>query len=142
MTDTEPNPEETAWFANGACHNHPELTWFPPPGKPKMALDAIAICNTECSVQTECLNYALTAGRTIRPGIWGGMSAKQRQKYRGRLAQEGTILTQRQCQLPSCHRLFHVNHLASNAKYCTSLHRSIARRQRRYAISRTQKRTP
>lgn len=49
---------------------------------------AKAIC-LRCTVRTDCLDYAVTAGE--RYGIWGGLNAQERRAYaRGGVAGEGS----------------------------------------------------
>jgi WhiB family redox-sensing transcriptional regulator len=47
------------------------------------ARDAIRTCE-RCSVQQECLDYAVTEG--IEIGVWGGLTERQRRAYARRLA--------------------------------------------------------
>ena len=78
--------DDLDWHHRAACR--PELKpetithadwvnlWFPPPGAPTAHVRAI--CNT-CPVKDECLEANLHE----RDGIYGGMSARERQRIRG-----------------------------------------------------------
>lgn len=64
-----------SWMDEALCaQTDPEL-WFPDKGAPNGK--AKAICG-QCPVVTQCLTYALKHGMTH--GIWGGLSAAQRQE--------------------------------------------------------------
>lgn len=63
-----------AWMNRSACHDHPEVNFFPTPGQ--SLRPAKAIC-AECPVQAECLSYAVGA-KTLR-GVWGGLGERERQ---------------------------------------------------------------
>jgi WhiB family redox-sensing transcriptional regulator len=65
------------WFDDAACKGQPSDLWFPDNGEVCEA--AKQVCNG-CSVRGECLAYALT--NRIDYGVWGGASAKQRQRMR------------------------------------------------------------
>jgi WhiB family redox-sensing transcriptional regulator len=71
MLDLPPLP---AWMADAACREHPDVTWFPPPGE--SGLEAKAICG-RCLVKEECLRYALEHDLD---GIWGGTTVRQRRR--------------------------------------------------------------
>jgi hypothetical protein len=70
-----------AWKAQAACRGKDPELWFPQQGD--VAREAKAICAT-CPVQTECLNYAVTAAEDF--GIWGGLGEHAR---RGLTTTEG-----------------------------------------------------
>jgi hypothetical protein len=64
------------WAEQGACKGQPIAVFFPLPGKRNSSDIPKALCAT-CEVQVDCLAYAL---RTDQPdGIWGGMTADERQ---------------------------------------------------------------
>ncbi len=66
-----------AWQADGACLEHPELTWFP--GRGEDSEPAKVVCRG-CLVRAECLAYAL-ADRDLL-GVWGATSDAQRKAMR------------------------------------------------------------
>ena len=76
-----PDPARNAsepWYELGACKGtNPELFF---PDTSSHSAEARAICNSECRVREECLKYALENDE--RFGIWGGLSARQRNKMR------------------------------------------------------------
>lgn len=54
--------------------------FFPPPGaNPREYREAVAICAT-CDVRQECLNQAIESHEDF--GIWGGLSAHARERFR------------------------------------------------------------
>jgi WhiB family redox-sensing transcriptional regulator len=68
------------WQQDAACRNHPTSLFYPPHGVSHAQVDAArAICAT-CSVQEECLTYALDNKEIF--GIWGGLSERQRRRIR------------------------------------------------------------
>lgn len=72
------------WSDLAACrgHHHPDA-WFPSQGElSRSNREAIQLCRT-CEVSAECLAYALTH-RT--DGIWGGLTAAQREPMLSRQA--------------------------------------------------------
>lgn len=66
------------WRDSAACVGQDPEAWFPSDGDP--GLMAKKICHS-CPVQNECLEYALTE-RLNSHGIYGGTSAKQRQRMK------------------------------------------------------------
>jgi len=68
-----------AWQADALCTQTDPEAFFPEKGG--STRDAKRIC-TECTVKTECLEYALANDE--RFGIWGGLSERERRKYRRR----------------------------------------------------------
>jgi WhiB family redox-sensing transcriptional regulator len=66
-----------------ACRGS-DVNFFPERGDP--VLPAKALCNG-CEVKSECLATALADPSLV--GIWGGTTAKQRQKLRGRAGAHG-----------------------------------------------------
>jgi WhiB family redox-sensing transcriptional regulator len=66
-----------AFVVDGACLEHPEVSWFPDQGERGSA--AIAICH-RCLVRAECLQLALREG--LAEGIFGGTTPDQRRKMR------------------------------------------------------------
>lgn len=65
--------------ALGVCAQTDPETFFPGKGMPFVAQAAKRICST-CPVQAECLGYALEYREPY--GIWGGLTAKERQHLR------------------------------------------------------------
>jgi hypothetical protein len=87
------------WRLRAACRNHPRLrydAWFPEPGQ--TGARAKTICNTECPVRFQCLEWIMTAERGAddrhRYGIAGGLSPRERSQSE-------------QCQLGRCVHLEH-----------------------------------
>jgi WhiB family redox-sensing transcriptional regulator len=70
--------EHEPWLLKGACRGHkkPGL-WFPERGE--STKEAKRLCG-ECPVKQDCLEYAIRGG--IHFGIWGGMTEKERLRYR------------------------------------------------------------
>jgi WhiB family redox-sensing transcriptional regulator len=68
-----------AWQADALCTQTDPEAFFPEKGG--STRDAKRIC-AECTVKTECLEYALANDE--RFGIWGGLSERERRKYRRR----------------------------------------------------------
>ena len=67
--------EHPEWMADGACVGQDPEVFFPPPGLNQYANAAKKIC-ARCPVAQTCLQYALDHEEAH--GIWGGMSARQR----------------------------------------------------------------
>ncbi len=69
-----------AWYADAACLGLPAQLgrdpWFPE-GHGAQPAEAIAVC-ADCPVREQCLAHALDHG--VRDGVWGGLSAQQRQQ--------------------------------------------------------------
>ena len=74
----------TDWRELAACRNSDPDTFFPV-GTTGAAIDMIdkatAICRS-CSVQEECLLYALATNQEA--GVWGGLPEDDRRRYRKR----------------------------------------------------------
>lgn len=71
-------PGRPDWMADAACREHPEVDFFPTPGKP--LAPARRVC-AGCLVRDECLAYALG---TDVDGVWGGTSRMQRLILQGK----------------------------------------------------------
>lgn len=71
------------WRDEAACRTLPTDMFFPIEHKGVTTLqkEAKAVCAT-CPVQSECLVWALSSGDTMHHGIYGGLSVKQRRKFR------------------------------------------------------------
>ena len=65
--------EKLGWMERGSCRGKQTALWFPVRSQ---GTTARAICAT-CSVQSECLEYALADPLPV-DGIWGGTDARQR----------------------------------------------------------------
>jgi WhiB family redox-sensing transcriptional regulator len=115
-----------------ACANYPDLSWFTDTQKPADARAAISVC-LHCPIQAACLTWALWNGE--REGIWGGLSAKKREKMRASLWRMGAIKGHRQCEI--CGDPYEVAALNSPARMCSSRCRRIAARRatKRRAVS-------
>lgn len=61
----------------GACKDKDPNIFYPPDGHNLLLRPAIEVCNT-CSVQLDCLEYALT--HNILDGVWGGTGRNQRKR--------------------------------------------------------------
>ncbi len=75
--DSESNP--LAWQEDALCSQTDPEAFFPEKGG--STRDAKKICSS-CSVNTECLEYALKNDE--RFGIWGGLSERERRRLRKR----------------------------------------------------------
>ncbi len=66
----------TAWMADGNCRNYPPAVFFPSNG---VGVDrARKICNQDCPVKDQCLDYAID--HRIEHGVWGGCSERERRR--------------------------------------------------------------
>lgn len=72
------------WVESAVCTSVDPDLWYPDHGESGSA--AKAICAT-CPVKIPCLEYALS--REERWGIWGGVSANQRQLMKRRQRRGG-----------------------------------------------------
>jgi WhiB family transcriptional regulator, redox-sensing transcriptional regulator len=82
--DSGHDPQEWAWLRQAACvDTDPEL--FFPVGESgpaaAQAERAKTFCHT-CPVETQCLEWALSTGRTT--GVWGGTDENERRRIRRR----------------------------------------------------------
>ena len=66
-----------AWMDAGACKKRTAL-FFPGEHALGDVLKAKRICNEECPVNAQCLDYALRYEE--KDGVWGGTSAEERTK--------------------------------------------------------------
>lgn len=70
-----PITEERPWVVFAACKDaDPNVFFLEPEDDPSPAL---AMCRA-CSVQQQCLDYAV--GARLSSGIWGGLTPKQRRR--------------------------------------------------------------
>ncbi len=66
----------TAWMSQGNCRNYAPAVFFPSDG---VGVDrARKICNNDCPVKDQCLEYALE--QRIEHGVWGGASERERRR--------------------------------------------------------------
>ena len=70
---------ELDWMEAAACRGRTEVNFFP--SKEDTSAPAMAVCSI-CPVQVPCLDYALANRELV--GIWGGTSARGRERIRGR----------------------------------------------------------
>lgn len=68
-----------SWQADALCSQTDPEAFFPEKGG--STRDAKRICSS-CSVKSECLEYALENDE--RFGIWGGLSERERRRFRRR----------------------------------------------------------
>lgn len=74
------NYQDLQWQESGACRDILNAdVFFPKKGAPKASRAAKQICQ-QCPVTGICLEYAMAVGE--RDGVWGGMSAPERDKLR------------------------------------------------------------
>ena len=77
MTETQ----EHGWRENANCLDADPEIFFPIAGG--NGLDAKKVC-ARCTVLDECLQYALQY--QLEEGVWGGVSAVERERMRKRMA--------------------------------------------------------
>jgi WhiB family redox-sensing transcriptional regulator len=89
------NPDDTSWGERGACrtHNDPDIWHADETSSDERHVqgkaEAKRICNTQCPVKYECLQYALRSGQV--KGIWGGLGTRERNRLRKRLVEQGAL---------------------------------------------------
>lgn len=71
--------QRPAWHAQAACRGRGTADFFPARGE--SVEPARAVCRG-CTVQVECLGYALEAEEPRLFGIWAGTTDRQRLKLR------------------------------------------------------------
>jgi WhiB family redox-sensing transcriptional regulator len=69
--------EGLEWKAAGACHDADTDLFFDDDDASRKA--AHKLC-CRCTIQTECLLYAITEPHIQHWGIWGGLSPRERSK--------------------------------------------------------------
>jgi WhiB family redox-sensing transcriptional regulator len=69
-----------AWMQRAKCKDRIDLNWFPSDGQ--NANETIKFC-LDCPVRRQCFDYAVK--NKLDDGIWGGVSANQRRRYRWRM---------------------------------------------------------
>lgn len=75
LAELRQGADEEDWQERALCAQVDPDAWFPEKGG--STREAKRICQG-CDVRAECLEYALA--NTIRYGIWGGMSERERRK--------------------------------------------------------------
>jgi len=70
--------QERGWIKDAACRGMGTEPFFVERGQEKKAKATVETLCNNCKVQPECLRY----GAYEEHGIWGGMSRKQRIKWR------------------------------------------------------------
>jgi len=78
-------PSETPWRELALCLGHDPDLWFPQ--ESDGGINAIRICSG-CPVRLDCLGWAIEHNE--RNGIWGGVSARKRQRLRAEIRQDGS----------------------------------------------------
>jgi WhiB family redox-sensing transcriptional regulator len=81
-----PSSSETPWRALALCVGHDPELWFPV--NSDGGGNAVRIC-CACPVRLDCLSWAIAHDE--RDGIWGGVSARKRQRMRTELPDGGSI---------------------------------------------------
>lgn len=66
--------EDMSWRSKSMCVVYPSVSWFG--GTRANQIKAKTICNEECEVRAECLEFALRNNEQF--GIWGGMYEEER----------------------------------------------------------------
>ncbi len=77
----ETMPEGMEWMLDAKCRGAAAIEFFPSDGSGVER--AMRVCAT-CSVQSECLEYALE--HRIEHGVWGGASERERRRILKRRA--------------------------------------------------------
>lgn len=71
------NIDRPEWQEKAACQGEPLAVFFPKPGEHQHVKRAKTICN-RCPVIEECATYALSFADRTLPGIWAGMTERDR----------------------------------------------------------------
>ncbi len=77
-----------AWMDDAACREFDPEMFFPEKGEAAAAADAVQVCGG-CPVQDQCLQFALTLPGTQDYGVWGGTTARQRDRIRQQMRRSG-----------------------------------------------------
>lgn len=80
------------WMEKAACKGAGSDAFFPSSNPPRELLE---VCNTQCSVREECLQYAIENCEQF--GIWGGRTLGQRRRLRAFSFATGTGL--KECRM-------------------------------------------
>jgi WhiB family redox-sensing transcriptional regulator len=92
MDDYSPPPDhqEQDWMLHARCRSLSPGEFFPSDG---VGVDKARKICAQCSVQTDCLEYALKY--RIDHGVWGGASERERRRILRRRRVEDTTLNRR-----------------------------------------------
>lgn len=77
-------PEDLSWLRLAACRGMDPSLFHPEVGNNADSRFAREACRS-CSVQDECLDYALANNERL--GIWGGLGEKERRRVRRQRSQ-------------------------------------------------------
>lgn len=80
------SPSEAPWRELALCLGHDPDLWFPQ--ESDGGANAIRICSA-CPVRLDCLAWAIEHNE--RTGIWGGISARKRQRIRAEIRKDGSL---------------------------------------------------
>jgi WhiB family redox-sensing transcriptional regulator len=84
----EPLQGELDWRQRAACDPSSGDRFYPEWGSLD-DVDAKKICQNDCDVRAECLEYALDNNE--RHGVWGGLSQQQRNNLKKKHGRYGVI---------------------------------------------------
>lgn len=88
--------EDRDWRVNAACRRHPARLWFPEAkgaaARAKLSVDALRICNNECTAQADCADDALR--HNVVAGIVAGIDLGNNYSRQKRTARETAVLEQ------------------------------------------------
>jgi WhiB family redox-sensing transcriptional regulator len=82
-----PDHREHEWMLRARCRTLPSQEFFPTDG---VGVDQARKVCAQCSVQVDCLEYALTYH--IDHGVWGGASERERRRIQRRRRSETTLI--------------------------------------------------
>ena len=88
MDDLNPPPDhsEQEWMLRARCRSLAPGEFFPSDG---VGVDKARRICAQCSVQSECLDYALK--NRIDQGVWGGASERERRRILRRRRVESPV---------------------------------------------------
>ena len=81
-----PGQSKTSWRTLALCLGHDPDLWFPQ--ESDGGANAIRICSA-CPVRLDCLEWAIEHNE--RNGIWGGLSARKRQRLLTEIRKDGSL---------------------------------------------------
>lgn len=77
LSDLHDMAADTAWMADGVCHQtDPEAFFAPRDTGPNWYATAVRVC-ADCPVRERCGTYAIE--NEITYGVWGGLTEHERQ---------------------------------------------------------------
>jgi WhiB family redox-sensing transcriptional regulator len=88
MNDFRLIDDRVDWMKDAKCAGVGNEGFFPQTGETYKALLACNFCR-DCLVREECLEFSLT--NQIRYGVWGGVSARMRQKLLAERKKKGIV---------------------------------------------------